>query len=59
VDLRRPLPEADVAAIRDAIERLSVLVFPDQDLDDAAQIAFSCVLGPLEATAERRAALAA
>ncbi len=50
VDLRRPLPDADIAAIREAFERLSVLVFPDQDLDDEAQIAFSRLLGPLEAT---------
>ena len=50
VDLRRPLPETDLAAIRDAFERLSVLVFPGQDLDDEAQIAFSRRLGPLEAT---------
>ncbi len=50
VDLRRPLPEVDLAAIRDAFERLSVLVLPDQDLDDGAQIAFSRRLGPLEAT---------
>ena len=50
VDLRRPLPEAGLAAIRDAFERLSVLVFPGQDLDDEAQIAFSRRLGPLEAT---------
>ena len=50
VDLRRPLPEADIAAIREAFERLSVLVFPGQDLDDEAQIAFSRHLGPLEET---------
>lgn len=50
VDLRRPLPEADLAAIREAFERLSVLVFPGQGLDDEAQIAFSRRLGPLEAT---------
>jgi alpha-ketoglutarate-dependent 2,4-dichlorophenoxyacetate dioxygenase len=50
VDLRGPLPEADVAAIHDAFERLSVLVFPGQDLDDEAQIAFSGLFGPLEAT---------
>ena len=50
VDLRRPLPEADLAAIRDAFERLSVLVFPGQDIEDAAQVAFSERFGPLEAT---------
>jgi len=50
VDLRRPLLDAEAAAIRDAFERLSVLVFPGQDLDDQAQIAFSRRLGPLEET---------
>jgi alpha-ketoglutarate-dependent 2,4-dichlorophenoxyacetate dioxygenase len=50
VDLRRPLPEAALAAVRDAFERLSVLVFPGQELDDEAQIVFSRLLGPLEAT---------
>lgn len=50
VDLRRPLPETDFAAIRAAFERLSVLVFPGQDLENEAQIAFSRRLGPLEAT---------
>jgi alpha-ketoglutarate-dependent taurine dioxygenase len=50
VDLRRPLPEAEMAAVRDAFERLSVLAFPGQDLDDDAQIAFSRLLSPIEAT---------
>jgi alpha-ketoglutarate-dependent 2,4-dichlorophenoxyacetate dioxygenase len=50
VDLRRPLPEAEIATIREAFDRLSVLVFPGQDLDDEAQIAFSRRLGPLEET---------
>jgi alpha-ketoglutarate-dependent 2,4-dichlorophenoxyacetate dioxygenase len=48
---RGPVPEAEMGAIREAFDRLSVLVFPDQaGLDDAAQVAFSRRLGPLEAT---------
>lgn len=50
VDLRRPLPAGEAAAIRDAFERLSVLVFPGQDLDDDAQVAFSRLFGSLEET---------
>ena len=44
------LDEADFAAIRDAFEEYSLLLFPAQDLDDAAQIAFSRRFGPLEKT---------
>lgn len=48
---RGPVPEAEMGAIREAFDRLSVLVIPDQaGLDDAAQVAFSRRLGPLEAT---------
>ncbi len=50
LDLRRAATDREVATIRDALARLSVLVFPDQPIDDAAQIAFSARLGPLEAT---------
>ncbi|MEI6161505.1 MAG: TauD/TfdA family dioxygenase, partial [Roseococcus sp.] len=39
-----------MATLRDALDRFSVLVFPDQNLDDAAQIAFSEGFGPLERT---------
>jgi len=42
--------DAEFAAIEDAFERYSVLVFADQKIDDAAQIAFSERLGPLELT---------
>lgn len=38
------------ATVRDAFARHSVLVFPRQDIDDAAQIAFSERFGPLEIT---------
>ncbi len=48
VDLRAPLSDADVQAIHDGMDRHAVLVFPDQPIDDAQQVAFSERLGPLE-----------
>lgn len=48
VDLSRPLDDATFAAIEDAFETYSVLVFPGQDLDDDCQIAFSRRFGELE-----------
>jgi len=50
LDLRRPPGEAEFARIRAAFERFSVLVFPGQAIDDAAQVAFSERFGPLETT---------
>ncbi len=50
VDLARPVGDADWRAIREAFEEHSVLVFPDQPLDDAAQVAFSQRFGRLEIT---------
>jgi alpha-ketoglutarate-dependent 2,4-dichlorophenoxyacetate dioxygenase len=50
LDLRRRVGGAEFARIREAFERFSVLVFPRQDVDDAAQVAFSECFGPLEAT---------
>jgi alpha-ketoglutarate-dependent 2,4-dichlorophenoxyacetate dioxygenase len=50
LDLRRSLDEAEFARVREAFERFSVLVFPGQEIDDAAQFAFSERFGPLEAT---------
>ena len=49
-DLTRPLDDATFAQIEDAFETYSVLVFPGQDLDDDAQIAFSSRFGGLEKT---------
>jgi alpha-ketoglutarate-dependent 2,4-dichlorophenoxyacetate dioxygenase len=40
----------DAAWIRNALDRWSVLVFPDQTITDASQIAFSEIFGPLETT---------
>lgn len=50
LDLRKDLGEPDMQALREAFARYSVLVFPDQAIDDAAQLAFSARIGPLEAT---------
>jgi len=50
LDLRRGVTPADGAALREALDRHSVLVLPGQAIDDAAQVAFSEALGPLEAT---------
>ena len=50
VDLRRPLDDATVAAIRAAFNDRAVLAFPGQPLTDDQQIAFSLRFGPLEKT---------
>jgi alpha-ketoglutarate-dependent 2,4-dichlorophenoxyacetate dioxygenase len=50
VDLTAPLDDATFAAVEDAFETYSVLVFPRQNLDDEAQIAFSRRFGDLETT---------
>lgn len=41
VDIAAGLDDAAMTAVRDAFEEHSVLVLPDQDLDDARQIEFS------------------
>lgn len=48
VDLTQPLGRADAAAIDAGMDRYGVLVFHDQNITDAQQIAFSTALGPLE-----------
>jgi alpha-ketoglutarate-dependent 2,4-dichlorophenoxyacetate dioxygenase len=50
LDLKRGPSEAEMATIHEAFERSLVLVFPDQDIDDTTQIAFSERFGPLETT---------
>ena len=50
VDLREPLPDDVFEAIRDAFHQHSILVFRDQDIDDAQQVAFSQRFGELERT---------
>jgi alpha-ketoglutarate-dependent 2,4-dichlorophenoxyacetate dioxygenase len=50
-DLRHPLPPAAVEAIRAAMDRHAVLVFPGQEgLDDEAQCAFGRQFGEIEDT---------
>ncbi|MCZ6588480.1 MAG: TauD/TfdA family dioxygenase [Alphaproteobacteria bacterium] len=53
LDLSAPLGEAEFAALDDAFNTYSVLVFPDQRLDDDAQMAFSARFGPLETTIQK------
>lgn len=48
VDLREPLTPDLVAAIRSAMDRHAVLIFPAQDLNDDQQMAFSTAFGPVE-----------
>ena len=48
LDLRKPLSPEDVAAVHAAMDEHAVLVFHDQPLDDAEQLAFSRSLGELE-----------
>jgi alpha-ketoglutarate-dependent 2,4-dichlorophenoxyacetate dioxygenase len=50
IDLRRPLTTQEAAAIEAAMDRYAVLVFPDQQLDDAAQLAFGSNFGEVEET---------
>ncbi len=48
VDLTRPLPDADFAAIADAFWKYSVLIFPNQDISQQQQLAFAERFGPIE-----------
>ena len=50
LDIARGVDAATMDELRDALDRFSVLVFRDQRIDDAAQIAFSEGFGPLERT---------
>jgi alpha-ketoglutarate-dependent 2,4-dichlorophenoxyacetate dioxygenase len=50
VDLRQPMDAATAAQIVAAADQYAVLVFHDQAITDAQQIAFSRLLGPLETT---------
>lgn len=50
VDLARPMDDRSFAAVEEAFETFSVLVFPGQALDDDSQIAFSRRFGELEKT---------
>ena len=50
VDLSRPLEAADVAAIKDAFAKFSVLIFSDQHLSQDQHLDFAKHFGPLETT---------
>ena len=50
VDLHKPVDAATAGEIIDASNKHAVLVFRDQDIDDAQQMAFSGMLGPLGKT---------
>ncbi|MEQ1775646.1 MAG: TauD/TfdA family dioxygenase [Burkholderiales bacterium] len=47
-DLSRPLPAADIDAIKQAFWKYSVLVFPDQQLGPQQHIDFAKHFGPIE-----------
>lgn len=53
VDLRRPLPDSDIAEIRTAIAEHGVLVFPAQDIAEGQQVAFARQFGDLEVSTSR------
>jgi alpha-ketoglutarate-dependent 2,4-dichlorophenoxyacetate dioxygenase len=48
IDLSRPVSPDQVTAITEGMDRFAVLVFRDQRIDDAQQLAFSRHFGPLE-----------
>ncbi|MGE0698244.1 MAG: TauD/TfdA dioxygenase family protein [Hyphomicrobiaceae bacterium] len=48
LDLTRPLPAADIAAIHAGMDQYAVLIFHDQPLTDEQQLAFTQSLGPIE-----------
>jgi alpha-ketoglutarate-dependent 2,4-dichlorophenoxyacetate dioxygenase len=48
VDLTRPLPDAEFAAIQQAFWKYAVLIFPNQDLTPQQQLDFAARFGPIE-----------
>ena len=48
IDMRRPLTKDEVAAIHAGMDKYAVLVFRDQKIDDAQQLAFTQSLGEIE-----------
>src|SRR5436305_10729322 len=48
IDLREPVGQEDVAAITAGMDKFAVLIFHDQGIDDAQQLAFSRNFGTLE-----------
>jgi alpha-ketoglutarate-dependent 2,4-dichlorophenoxyacetate dioxygenase len=48
IDLRRPMSQADVAAIEAGMDRYAVLIFRDQPITDDQQMIFTKNFGPIE-----------
>jgi alpha-ketoglutarate-dependent 2,4-dichlorophenoxyacetate dioxygenase len=48
IDMRKPLTRDEVAAIHAGMDKYAVLVFHDQKIDDAQQLAFTQSLGDIE-----------
>ena len=48
VDLTRPVPDADFAAIANAFWKYAVLIFPNQNITQQQQLAFAERFGPVE-----------
>ena len=48
LDLTKPLPAADIAAIHAGMDKYAVLIFHDQNFTDEQQLAYTQSLGPLE-----------
>ena len=48
IDMRKPMTAEEVAAIHAGMDKYAVLVFRDQDIDDAQQLAFTRSLGDIE-----------
>jgi alpha-ketoglutarate-dependent 2,4-dichlorophenoxyacetate dioxygenase len=48
VDISQPLSREDAAAIHAGMDQYAVLVFHDQQIDDAQQLAFTRSLGEIE-----------
>jgi alpha-ketoglutarate-dependent 2,4-dichlorophenoxyacetate dioxygenase len=48
IDLTRPMPAADIAAIHAGMDAYAVLIFHEQNLTDEQQLAFTASLGPIE-----------
>jgi len=51
VDMRIPPDATTIEVIETALEKHGVLIFPEQTVTPAQQVAFSAALGPLELTA--------
>src|SRR3984885_3549422 len=49
IDITKPLPREDVAAIEAGMDKHAALVFRDQNITDEQQIRFSCYFGQQEA----------